>query len=114
MSNEYNIYTKPEADSAEPVEVMTEEQSELTIIESDISTVKEEVINPTEVIGFVSGCSKLNVRNEPNINAIVECVISALDEVEIDEAKSTNKFYKVCTESGVCGYCMKKYITIKR
>lgn len=108
MSNEYNIYTKPDVETIGPVEDIAED------VADEQSDDNEEVIEPTKTIGYVSGCSKLNVRSEPNINASVKCVIKALDEVEIEDMKSTNKFYKVCTESGVCGYCMKKYITVRR
>lgn len=65
-------------------------------------------------IGVVTNCSKLNVRKTPNVNSSVSGVINLNDEVMIiDIEKSTDEFYKVRTESGLKGFCMKKYIKIK-
>jgi len=41
---------------------------------------------------------------------VVICTINCHAEVEIDELESTDDFYKICTASGVEGYCMKKFI----
>jgi len=65
------------------------------------------------VIGVVVNCTKLNVRQEPITTATVICTLVALDEVMIDEEASTDEFYKICTVSGIEGYCMKKYIVIR-
>ena len=61
--------------------------------------------------GFVD-CRKLNVRAEPSIDAEVVCVISEGTELLIDEAESTDDFYKICTAAGVEGYCMGMFITV--
>ena len=62
--------------------------------------------------GIVTDCVKLNVRKEPNTDAEIVCVIAGATEVAIDEANSTDVFYKVCTAAGIEGYCMKKFITL--
>lgn len=62
--------------------------------------------------GVVTDCAKLNVRAEPSADAKVVCVISEGTELLIDEAKSTEDFYKICTAAGVEGYCMSKFITV--
>lgn len=65
-----------------------------------------------EVIGYVTECAKLNVRKEPSKEADVVTVIPLGAEVMIDDLGSTEDFYKVCTETGVEGYCMKKFINV--
>lgn len=64
--------------------------------------------------GFVTGCSRLNVRKEPNVKADVLSVIPANSEVMVELDGSTDDFYKVCTSVGIEGFCMKKYISLKR
>lgn len=64
--------------------------------------------------GIVIDCSRLNVRKQPDLNAEVLCTINKNSEVMINLAESTTEeFYKVYTSTGVEGYCMKKYISIK-
>lgn len=64
------------------------------------------------MIGMVSNCEKLNIREEPNPNAKVLGKISANTEILIDGCESTETFYKVCTAAGIEGFCMKKYIRL--
>lgn len=61
-------------------------------------------------VGVVVNCRKLNVRTEPDKNSEAICTIDAGAEVIIDEAESTEEFYKVYTETGVEGFCMREYI----
>jgi hypothetical protein len=66
------------------------------------------------LIGIVSDCLRLNIRKEPRADAPILCVTNALSEVMITTNKSTDNWYSVCTESGIEGFCMKKYIAIRR
>lgn len=73
---------------------------------------------PAEVMksftaGVVTDCTKLNVRKEPSADAEVLATIDALSKVMVDVDASTNEFYKVCA-AGVEGFCMRKYIALKR
>ena len=61
--------------------------------------------------GIVTGCSKLNVRAEPNLDADVILVIEKDSEVVIDLEESTDEWYRVYVGEEE-GFCMKKYITI--
>lgn len=70
----------------------------------------KEAPKPKPVIGTVANCNKLNVRVAPNTMATVACVIPVDSKVEVDLKKSTQDWYGVCTESGVEGYCMRKFI----
>ena len=83
----------------------------------DPAPVVEKVETPVPLRGVVTGCLKLNVRSSPendptngNVLGTIECLTGVL----IDEAASTEEFYKVKTESGLEGFCMKKYIAVER
>lgn len=62
------------------------------------------------ITGLVAYCKKLNVRKRPEPTASVVGIIDADTVVEIDTNRSTDDFYRVTTESGLYGYCMKQYI----
>lgn len=64
-------------------------------------------------IGKVYGCKRLNVREQPSASAAIVSEIDEGIEVMIDEEKSNALFYKICTEHGIEGYCMKKFIAIE-
>lgn len=83
----------------------------------DPAPVVEKVETPVPLRGVVTDCLKLNVRSSPendptngNVLGTIECLTGVL----IDEAASTEEFYKVKTESGLEGFCMKKYIAVER
>lgn len=71
---------------------------------------QEEYQTPT--IGIVTDCMKLNIRKEPSADAVVICEVSALSKLLIDWDNSTEDWLSVCTEMGVDGFCMKKFVTI--
>lgn len=62
--------------------------------------------------GRVCGCTKLNVRSMPNRDAKILAEVVEGSEVMIDEEGSTVTFYKICTECGIDGYCVKQYIRL--
>lgn len=74
-----------------------------------------DLAEPKPVLGIVSGCTKLNVRKKPSKLGYsgVAAVIDEDDELEIYLDESTEDWYKVLTEDGVSGYCMKKFVTLK-
>lgn len=63
--------------------------------------------------GKVVGCDRLNVRKEPSASSEVVKVINRDEEVMLDEMESTDEFYRVCTQDGSEGYCMRKYIEVQ-
>ena len=68
---------------------------------------------PTKPIdGIVSGCKKLNVRIKPSTAGDIVCVVAEGTTLMIDPSESTDKWFKVYTETGVEGYCMKNFVTI--
>lgn len=65
------------------------------------------------VLGVVTDCVGLRVRSTPEIkdnNTIGE--LGFASEVSVNLIESTDDFYSVRTESGLAGYCMKKFINI--
>lgn len=95
----------------------TEKVSEVQEIDVPITEkVYQKVEETQKVIGIVSGCEMLNVRNEPSIDSDIVNVIPKGLEVEVDYSNSTADFYKVKLPVEFLdanGYCMKKFITIK-
>lgn len=106
-----------------PVEVVddavvtqAEEAVEVTIetpVEDAVKTPVKEDKKVSSKVGVVSGCNKLRVRKAASLSAGVVGIIDESSAVVIDDTDSTTEFYKVCTEAGVEGYCMKKFITVK-
>lgn len=101
----------------EEVDAVNEIEEEVVFgqiaVEDDVLVEEAEVIEPISFIGVVSGCEKLNVRQEASIKSNPVCVINKNDPVVIDVRESVDGWYKVYTETGVEGFCMKQYITIK-
>lgn len=67
-------------------------------------------------VGIVANCEKLNLRRSPlkdsdGANIITELLPGVA--VVIDEDESTPDFYKVITEDGREGYCMRQFIEVK-
>lgn len=89
-------------------EVETVEIVEQTAME--IEPAEPEVVEPKN--GVVANCVKLNIRKEPDAKAEILGVIPAPSTLVVYEEESTEDFYKVCTFSGIEGYCMKQYINL--
>lgn len=70
-------------------------------------------VQPEPVFGFVTGCAKLNVRENPSIDAPVLLVIAKDTDVIIVPEESTAEWYKVYANEQE-GFCMKKYIEIDK
>ena len=67
-------------------------------------------------VGIVANCEKLNLRRSPlkdsdGANIITELLPGVA--VVIEEDESTSNFYKVITEDGLEGYCMRRFIEVK-
>lgn len=86
-------------------EVLYPEESE--VVEEVVAEEQDPIIT-----GVVTGCTKLNVRENPYPDAEVVCIIAEGDEVALDPDDLYEDFYKVYTAAGMEGYCMKKYISV--
>ena len=69
--------------------------------------------------GIVDNCARLNVRTKPNIKSDVVCVIPAGLKVKIvdDSRRDFYEVYEVVSEPSQIpfrGFCMRKYITLKK
>lgn len=73
--------------------------------------VTEKLTDNTSSTGVVCNCEKLNVREESSKESKILCIIKAGDEVEVTGEDAD--FYNAITESGVKGYCMKQFISLR-
>ena len=70
---------------------------------------------PAEPItGIVTNCVRLNIREAPIITAKILSEVNINSKLIIDEPESTEEWLKVYTETGIEGFCMKKFITISK
>lgn len=111
MSNiNYTNYSKPAKKVPQP-EMPLEVNEAIEEIET-IAPIAPEPKKP--VRGVVVDCFNLNVRTGPSKDFDVICEIPSNTEVEINESESSGDFYKICTASGVEGFCMKKFIEVRK
>lgn len=66
------------------------------------------------IIGIVTNCVRLNVRETPIITAKILSEVDVNSKLMIDETESTEEWFKAYTETGIEGFCMKKFITISK
>ena len=62
----------------------------------------------------VANCERLNVRKSPRTDASIVQVLDKGASVRVFQDQDTANFYKVITVNGVVGFCMKKYIKLKK
>lgn len=82
------------------------------IIEEQESEVCEDTAR--NMIGVVTDCLKLNIREKPSKDSRVVTVVTCLDELEIDMGDSNDDWYAVCTATGIEGFCMKKFVAVRK
>ncbi len=87
------------------------------VVEPVVEQAVEQAIKPVETVtpqktieGVVVNCAKLNVRAKPSVDGDIVCVLNVASEIEIDIDNSTYDWFKICTASGVEGYCMRKFV----
>lgn len=114
MTN-YNKYSnKQNRNNVQPKTVVDiPETVEEPKIDEEVTVVEDAPVPVKVMTGIVVDCYQLNVREEPNVFSDVHGTISRNTKVAIDEPESTDEFYKVCTETGLEGFCMKKYVEIR-
>lgn len=110
-----NVSPVDEAAPDEITETIKVEEAETEdLIDEPVTTTEEDeqALKSTPRIGSVN-CGRLRMRKAPNTDADIICELTEGSEVQINEAESTDDFYKVTTPTGAEGFCMKKFITIK-
>lgn len=117
MGNNRNNYTRYSKEPiktteasvpVEPVEVVKVDEP----VEPVVVVEEPKIVAPKKVMGVVTDCTRLNVREHPDKNARVVDIIDASTELTVIEKDSTKDFYKIRTSFNLEGYCMKRYITI--
>ncbi len=96
-----------EPENINPVDEVTAVPVELEVVDAEPKKAVE------TVSAIVVGCAKLNVREEPSPKADVVAVIDASNEVIIYATEGFGNYYKVCTASGIEGYCIKDFLELK-
>lgn len=81
--------------------------------EEDVAQDEAVKETPRTIKGEVANCARLNVRKTRKLSAKVLTIIQKGDIVTVHTEDSTNEWLSVSTESGVDGFCMKKYIAVK-
>lgn len=95
-------------EAEETTEEVTEEVTEPVVIVLNI----EDGVENNEVIGKISGFTKLYVRKEANKDSEPVGIVTDKDNLLIDVDHSTDDFYKVITSNGLEGYCVKEFVKI--
>ena len=115
-SNHKNQHNVNEVEVTETAVEVAPEVDTATIIENtnpEIVLAAPETAPATETVtGVVVNCAKLNVRANPSTDADVVCVLNAASEIEVNVAESNDEWVKVCTATGIDGYCMRKFIDV--
>lgn len=74
----------------------------------------EEIIpaapEPVVTEGMVTGCAQLYVRSEASTDSEPLGIINR--DVVVKIVDEDGEFYSVCTETGLEGFCMKKFIAV--
>lgn len=99
-----------------------EEQVEPIADENPVEEMDSELVEPKNeedesvstkvLLGVVTKCRRLNVREEPNKDSKILTAIDIGKSVTIYSDESTDGWYRVSIEDNVKGYCMKEYISI--
>lgn len=95
-------------------EMVAENEATVQAVHDEII---EEIVTQAEAkveTGFVTGCERLNVRERASKDSKVLTIINKNEEVTIHHTETESvEFYRVSTSSGVEGFCMRKFITVK-
>lgn len=94
-------------------ENITEKTTEEQTPHKKTTAKKPKIEKSAELKGVVVNCQKLNVRNAARNTAKVIGTISCNTAVVIDMEKSSDTFYKIRTEKGLEGFCMRSYIQLR-
>ena len=115
FSGEESMLTNdPELEVEDTVEEKVDEPIEGQIVIPEVEPIVPEPVVESEnrKFGKVNNCKKLNIRKLPSRDAEIVSELIEGSEVMIDEKESTALFYKICTEHGIEGYCVKDFIKV--
>ena len=110
----YNQYAKKEevVEAVEETEVVeeTEEVTEEVKVTNTIKNADEETEAKVPIYGVVN-CARLNIRRGPSIDTRPVTIVENGSELEIETFN--DEWFKVLTNDGISGYCMKKFVDKK-
>ena len=113
------LVNNPELEVEEEIKEKVEEPIEGQIVVPEVEPIVPEPVIPEPVVepenqkfGKVDNCKKLNIRKLPSRDAEIVSELIEGSEVMIDEKESTALFYKICTEHGTEGFCMKQFMKV--
>ena len=115
MSNKRNRGLMPDTIIDETT-ISEDTVEESTVEQEEVSEeiVEESIEQPSEKLRGIVRCINLNVRKEPNLDSTKIGCLKTGDEIVIDPSKSTDRWYKVSTDSGLDGYCVKEFIDFEQ
>ena len=87
------------------------ENVDITTYVDDIYNNENDSVDNFNEIGTVIGCEKLRVRPTPDTDQEEIFLIDNGSVVKISLEDSTEEFYKIKTDDGIEGYCMKSFIS---
>lgn len=114
-TNYTQFHNQVEEKTKETVNEVIEETVEQEPAEETLEEAVEQepvVEEEKSVIGIVTGCKRLRVRTDASTDAVIITEIDEDSVVVIDMNNSTDDFYKVHTEAGAEGWCMRKFVKI--
>ena len=78
--------------------------------------VEEQVEEPkTEsLVGVVENCKRLNIRVQPMKEAAVVCVVNEGTVLLIEPDATDKDWFRVYTEAGVAGFCMRQFVRVNK
>jgi SH3 domain protein len=88
------------------------ENVDITTYVDDIDNNENDSVDNFNEIGTVIGCEKLRVRPTSNTDQEEIALIDEGSTVKISLEDSTEDFYKVKTDDGIEGYCMRSFINM--
>ena len=99
-------------------EIGFESEEEIKEIEAveEVCELEEAVVEATTILGVVSNCKKLNIRSAPSKSSAILAVVPVDTEVTIVESnllEDAGEWCRVYTASGVSGFCMRDFITLR-
>lgn len=109
----YSKQSKKPEETSIPAEPVVSMSKRVSVPELEETPAANAVANPEPISGIVDNCIRLNVREKPSIDAEILTALEAGSEVRLLKDEMENGFYKVCTASGLEGYCMCEYIVLK-
>lgn len=98
---------EPEEEVVADVEVDVDECAACDVVE-ELPTIEGDGNEP--LVGVVT--TRLNIRSNPAVGDNVVTVVNEGTVVMIDYPVADGEWFKVYTEAGVEGYCMKKFVKV--